>query len=364
MFQNMKILLTGGGTIGSVSPLLAISQELKKSHPEIEFLFLGSGKSAAEKELVANYQIPFKIIFNGKLRRYFSLLNFIDPFFIFLGFIQSFFILLKFKPNLIISAGSFVSVPVVWAGWILKIPSLIHQQDAVPGLANKLMARVAKKTTVTFEESLRDFSSHKTVWTGNLIREDIIEGSNIEANKLFNLERDLPVILVIGGGTGALFLNKLIVDALPELTEFCQIIHLTGENIANQELQIKNCRYHPYQFLNKEIKDVYAVADLVITRAGMSALTEISFLGKPAIIIPMPSSHQEKNAEIFTNHNAALVLDQNRLNAGILIQRLKNLFSDEKNLRELSRNIKNTIRVDNRGAIVNEILKIIEVEPR
>lgn len=366
----MKILLTGGGTIGSVSPLLAIISKLKEKGIKTDSLFLGS-YNGAEKELIENHKISYRPISSGKLRRYFSFKNFIEPFFIFLGFIQSFFIILKFKPDIIISAGSFISVPVVWAGWILKIPSLAHQQDVTPGLANKLMAKVASKITVTFEKSLKDFPENKVIWTGNPSRFDLahinedLEGKKQKAREFFRLENNLPVILVIGGGTGALSLNKLIIKELSALTKFCQIIHLTGKNkIENCPpaggLKIVNCNhYHPYEFLTKEMLDAFLVADLIICRAGMGTLTEISLLGKPAIIIPMPLSHQEKNAEIFARENAAIVLDEVNLTSEILAGQIKNLLNDKNKMENFSKNIKSVIKSRGEERAVEEILKLL-----
>ncbi|TSC96323.1 MAG: UDP-N-acetylglucosamine--N-acetylmuramyl-(pentapeptide) pyrophosphoryl-undecaprenol N-acetylglucosamine transferase [Parcubacteria group bacterium Athens1014_10] len=357
--KKLKIMLTGGGTIGSVSPLLAISQKIKEKNSEVKFLFLGTYKGRVEKELVKNYKIPFQPIFSGKLRRYLSFKNFIDLIFIFLGFVQSFFIILKFRPNVIVSAGSFVSVPVIWAGWILKIPSLIHQQDAVPGLANKLMAPFATKITVVFEKSLKDFPKDKTILTGNPTREDIFAGDKKRAREIFKLEKDLPVILFIGGGTGALALNKLIIEALLELTKFCQIIHLTGKN-KNLLVDLKNFggNYHAYDFLTKEMPDAYAAADLVVCRAGMGTLTEISLMGQPAIIIPIPNSHQEKNAEIFSQKNAAILLNQRELTPEILIQEIKNLLNNQEKLKILSENINKVMKSGAMEKIIEEINKI------
>lgn len=358
---DAKIILTGGGTIGSISPLLELVRALKKKNQKTKFLFLCPRGGFFEKEIIKSNQIPFTPIFGGKLRRYFAFKNFFDPFFVFLGFIQSFFILSKFKPDIILSAGSFVSVPVVWAGRFLKIPSLIHQQDAASGLANKLMAPAAAKITVTLEESLKDFPKIKTVWTGNPMREEILLGNKEKAIKNFKLKQDLPIILAIGGGTGALALNKLIIQDLPELTKICQIIHLTGKDknpLCKLHHSLSN--YHSYEFLTKEMADVYAVADLVVCRAGMGTLTEISALGKPAIIIPIPNSHQEKNAAIFSRKNAAIVLRQKGLTPQSLTYEIKKLLNNREKLRILSKNIKKAIKQGATEKIIEEINKLLQ----
>jgi len=359
--NTKKILLTGGGTGGSVAPLLAIIEEAeplrlqsnRRGLASNAFLWLGT-RNGLEREMVEKENIKFKAISGGKLRRYFSWRNFIDPFFILAGFLQAFFIILKWKPDLVMSAGSFVSVPVVWAAWLLSVPVLIHQQDARPGLANKLMARFASIITVTFEKSLADYGN-KAVWTGNPIRLRLIENRKQKTENRFDLKNDLPVVMVIGGGTGALAINKLVEQSLDELTEFCQIIHITGKNkILDIGYQILN--YQQFEFLNSEqITEAYAVADIVVSRCGMGALTELSYLGKPAILIPIPDSHQEENAEIFKEKDAAIVLDQKELTAEKLVENIRKLLDDKVLRNKLSNNISQVIK---RGA--NErIVKII-----
>ncbi|MGC9048999.1 MAG: undecaprenyldiphospho-muramoylpentapeptide beta-N-acetylglucosaminyltransferase [Patescibacteria group bacterium] len=356
----MRILLTGGGTAGSVVPLLAIVEELRRRNLEVEFLFIGSKKGIPEKELVLTYNLPYQRIHCGKLRRYFDWRNFFDPILLFLGLIESFFIIKKFKPDIILSAGSFVSVPVVWAGWFLGIPSLIHQQDVVPGLANLMMAFFASKITVTFEKSLADFSKRKTILTGNPVRMEILKGDKKRAIKRFNLEENLPTLLVIGGGTGAQKINELVWQTIPKLTKFCQVIHLTGRDklsIINNQLSIIN-RYHFYEFLTEEMADAYAIADLVISRAGMGALTELAVLAKPSILIPIADSHQKMNAKYFADRQAAVVLDQKYLTPDLFLQTIKKLIFDKNRLTQLSRNIQNLNNPQADKKMVDEILKI------
>lgn len=361
----MKILFTGGGTIGSVTPLLALAEELNnkflKLNIEYQFLWLGT-KNGPERELIANYQIPFQAIFAGKLRRYFDFRNFIDPLFVFLGFIQSFWILLKFKPSIILSAGSFVSLPVILAGWLLRISSLVHQQDIKPSLTNKLMTPFVSRITVTFEKSLKDFPAKKTIWTGSPARKEILEGDRERGMKVFNLEKDLPVVLVLGGGTGALELNKIILKIVEEITKFCQIIHLTGRGkfIVSE---FKNARYHPYEFLVKKMKDAYAVADLIICRAGIGTFTELAALKKPAILIPLPYSHQEKNARFFKDHKAVVTFFQNELKSRNLIEKIKEILENKEGIRDsLKENIQKFTNPKAGKKITEEILKIIGIK--
>ena len=335
----IRIILAGGGTGGSVVPLLGVADEIKNIKPEAEFLFMGTRKGVPEKELVRNKDIPYQSIFSGKFRRYFSLKNIIDPFLILIGFFQSFFIILKFKPKAILSAGGFVSVPIAWAAWFLKKPIFIHQQDIIPGLANKLIAPLAKKITISFDESFKNFSKEKTILTGNPVRKEILQGKKERAIKQFNLKDNLPVLLIIGGGTGALKINEIIVEIVPELVKFCQIIHLTGKGkkIKDKELKFKN--YQPYEFLSQEIPDIYQAADLVISRAGLGVLTELSVLKKPMICIPIPDSHQEFNARYFAEQKALVLVNQKTLKPTQLLEKIKQIISSEKQLKDLSNNI-------------------------
>jgi UDP-N-acetylglucosamine--N-acetylmuramyl-(pentapeptide) pyrophosphoryl-undecaprenol N-acetylglucosamine transferase len=352
--------LTGGGTAGSVSPLLAIADDLraqsafakasssaKASEDKtadkggFEFLFIGT-KNGIEKQMVKEARLPYRSIAAGKLRRYFSWRNIWDIGKIKLGFWQALFIVWKEKPDLIISAGSFVAVPVVWAGWVLRVPILIHQLDIRPGLANKLMAPFARVITVTFEKSLADYGA-KAIWTGNPIRKI----SNIQypiSNKVFNLRPDLPVVLVYGGGTGAEGINKLVEQSLENLVTFCQIIHSTGKG---KMIAKRHENYHPFEFLNAEMMSAaVGAADLIICRAGIGTLTEISAAGKPAIVIPMPDSHQEDNAALLMEKGAAAVLNQKLLNSDSLVAAIKFLLDNAAERQSLGEAIKKIMKAD------------------
>lgn len=355
-----KIILSGGGTGGSVTPLLAIAGELQKEGG-YDFLWLG-GKIGPEKEMIISAssvqkkEIKFTAIPNGKLRRYFSWKNFVDPFFIIAGFFKSIFIILQYGPDIILSAGSFLSVPVVWAAWLLGKPVLIHQQDIVPGLANKLMAPFAKIITVTFEKSLRDYGN-KAVWTGNPIRQEF-RISNLESR--IKMQKDLPVVLVIGGGTGAEAINRLIERSLDELSKFCEVIHVTGRNksITNYQLSITN--YQRYDFLNiEQMAAAVKSADLIVTRAGMGTLSELSYSGKPTVIIPMPDSHQEENAAVFGESQAAVVFNQRELNGDLFVAKVKELIDNKAARDSLSVNIKKIMKPGANEKIVSIIKKLI-----
>lgn len=335
--KPQKVLLVGGGTAGSVMPLVSIKDELEnQSKRKMHFLFVGS-KNGIEKKIARQTQIPYIHIPTGKLRRYFDPRNLIDPFIVLAGVVKSLFILKKFKPEIILTAGSFVAVPICWAARMLKIPYIIHQQDIEKGLANRLIAGGAARVTVALEVLEKNFEDANVILTGNPVRKSILEGSREKAIKTFMLRQDMPTILVLGGGTGALNLNKLIDKSLDGLTSFAQILHITGKG---KKISHKRKQYFPYEFLTEELKHAYTIADLIITRAGMSTLSELGVLGKAVIIAPLPETHQEKNADYFKDKRAAKVINQDDITPDELVSLVKKLLQNPDEKRKLSENIK------------------------
>lgn len=370
-----KIILSGGGTGGSITPLLALAQELK-TKGNYKFLWLGT-RNGIEKEIIKKTDLDFKAIFSGKLRRYWDWRNLTDPFFIFLGFFQSFWILIQWRPHIILTAGSFVSVPVVWAAWILRIPVLAHQQDVYVGLANRLIAPFASIITVVLEKSLKDFKQ-KTILTGNPLRSEITKINKdlkTQALKYFQFDSKKPIILIMGGGTGAIGINLLIDASLEEILKIANVIWISGKNsIINlsrngrdyqfisqrARLSIINSGLKIFEFIDSnEMAMAYQAADIVITRAGMGALSELAYLAKPIIIIPMPDSHQEANARYFQDKKAAIVLNQKELTPENLTQEIQTLLKDFKKQTTLSKNIKSTIKKDGKKEIAEIIEKLL-----
>jgi len=315
-------MFSGGGTLGPVVPLLAIAEIYKKHNPQVEFLWVGT-QNGPEKDLIAEYNIPFFTIFSGKLRRYISLWNFLDIFKILFGFLQSLFLLWQKKPDLLITAGGFVSVPLHFAAFTLGIPAWVHQQDVQVGLANKLMSYTATKITTALRDSQSYFPEHKTEWIGNPVRDLSVNDIN-ESRKKFNIAEGVPVILAMGGGTGSNSINKLVIEALPAWPRDWHIIHLVGRE-RPRELQENATgvfpNYHVYPFLKGDMKDAYAVADVVITRAGFASITELAALGKATILLPMSLTHQEINARLLADNKAAVVLDE-RTDSGLKLARI------------------------------------------
>ncbi|MEK7512070.1 MAG: undecaprenyldiphospho-muramoylpentapeptide beta-N-acetylglucosaminyltransferase [Patescibacteria group bacterium] len=340
----MRIILTGGGTIGSVSPLLAVREKIIEQKIEAEFIWIGT-EHGLEREILAQEDISFFAIKSGKWRRYFSAQNFFDIFRFIVGFFQAIKIIRTFKPDLILSAGSFVSVPVVLAGALFHVRIIVHQQDLKIGLANRLSATFATRITVAFDESLKYFPAAKTVLTGNPVRSRVATGDKESAVKYFGLEIGLPTLLVMGGSLGAEAVNKLLFAGITRLIEFCQIIHIVGRgNLVDwtdrDKFGVLATRYHSYEYMFEKLNMAYAAADLVVCRAGLSTLTELSFIGKPTILIPIPNNQQGENARYFDSKNAVVVMDESEENQGKFVDTIKNLLSDAGSLRRLSDNMK------------------------
>ncbi len=314
------IIFTGGGTGGSVTPLLALAEELE-GHG-FDFAWIGT-RSGVELRMVAEQGIEYYPIAAGKFRRYLSWRNFVDPLYIAAGFFQSLSLLSSLKPRLVVTAGGFVSVPVVWAAWALRIKVIVHQQDIRPGLANRLMAPCASAITVTFPKSLKDYGT-KARLTGNPVRRAF---KNALAGNSHPPQRR-PRILILGGGTGSEALNALTLASVPALAPICDIVHVTG--VEKKESLSGQSHYQAYPFVNvATMAHEMSQADLVITRAGLGTLSELSFLGKPTVIIPMPGTHQEDNASFFERRHAALVLNQNELTPAVFSATITRLLKDD-----------------------------------
>ncbi len=344
--MSKKIILTGGGSGGPVTPLLALADQLRERGYELAWIGTTTG---IEKNMVADKSIPFYPIASGKFRRYASLQNIIDLARVKWGFFQSLFLLKKLRPRLIVTAGSFVSVPVVWAGWLLGIPSLVHQQDIRPGLANRLMAPFAKKITVTFEKSLKDYGK-KAVWTGNPIQREFLR---------HNADKPEPHrVLILGGGTGAESINKIVASTVDELTVFCSVVHVTGKQ--GVVTPTGKAGYTIYNFLSAQrIAEEMSKAEIVVSRAGLGTLSELAYSGKPTLLIPMPDSHQEENATYFADRGAALLFNQKGLRPGMFVSALRNLTGDETKRAELSRNIRASMKVPGNEAMIALIEHLI-----
>lgn len=352
--------------MGSVSPLLALAEVFHEVRGAAVDTFFWIGTlQGPERHVVELEQIPFQGISSAKLRRYASFANFIDVFRFVRGYQEARNILKHFKPDIVLTAGGYVSVPVARAAHQLKIPYFVHQQDILPGLANRIMAKHATRITIAFPGSLEHFPKAKTILTGNPVRQAVLHGSKTKAREIFGFHDRVPVILCMGGGTGAVALNQFIVQSLVSLTQRYQILHLTGvaKEIPFEQLPVlppfQRIRYKQYSFLEEDMKHAYALADLIICRAGISTATELVYLGKPAIIIPIPGSHQVANAEWFYKQNAIVMLDQKTLTSSRLITSIDALFDHPIELSTLSHNIKTMMKLDAGRRIVNEVQRVV-----
>src|SRR5258708_2988683 len=359
----MKILLAGGGSGGPVSPVLAVALEIKKLSPHTKFLFVGT-KNGPERQMVALLGIEFKAISTAKLRRYFSLANVIIPISLTLVFLQALRIVRQFKPDVVFSAGGYVAVPIAWAARIFGARIIIHQQDARIGLANKIIAPFAHTITTAFEQTSKEFYSgsglfnskwHAAIWVGNPVRADLFHPV-VDPKKYFNLHEELPILLILGGATGSLQINQMIEQILPELVTAHQVVHQTGA--GKDTISFKHRNYHPYELIPfNEYAAILEKAHLVIARAGLSTIAELSALEKPAIIIPMPHTHQEENAKILFDSHVAVVLSGSDVTAGNLAVIIRSLKFNQKRVDMLMKNIGQLIPKNAAAAIDKIIIK-------
>jgi UDP-N-acetylglucosamine--N-acetylmuramyl-(pentapeptide) pyrophosphoryl-undecaprenol N-acetylglucosamine transferase len=320
-----KILLTGGGSAGHVTPNISIYKLLKEKGFEMHYIGQENGM---ERGLIEPLGIPYHGILAGKLRRYFDFKNFTDVFRIIAGFFQSIFFLSKIRPGVVFSKGGFVACPVVWAAWVLRIPVVIHESDISPGLANRLSLPFARKVCLTFEASRQYVGNQKSILTGLPVREAIHFGKKETAYQLTGFSPDKPVLLIMGGSQGAKAINEVIREDLDRLVREFQICHLCG---AGHKADIEKKGYFQLEYAREELPDLLAMADLVISRAGATSIFEFLSLRKPSILVPLPRSasrgDQILNAEIFKKAGYAEVLFQEDLNADALYKMIIELFN-------------------------------------
>lgn len=324
--MDKKIVLTGGGTAGHVTPNIAMIPKLKELGYEI--FYMGS-YDGIEKKLIEDFDIPYYGIATGKFRRYFDPKNFSDPFRVLKGMAEAKKYLKAIKPDVVFSKGGFVSVPVVRAAASLKIPCIVHESDMTPGLANKLCIPVAKKICCNFPETLNNLPADKAVLTGSPIREELMKGRKEAAYELCGFDTSKPVIMVIGGSQGSAAINQAVRDALPELLEDFQIVHLCGkEKMDNLLLTTKG--YKQFEYIKAELKDIFAMADIVISRAGANAINELLALKKPNLLIPLPSTSsrgdQILNAKSFESQGFSIVVDEDDLTVKLLVEKVQELY--------------------------------------
>lgn len=331
MSSSKEIIFTGGGTGGHIYPGLAVIEELKTMGliNQQNYLWIGSG-NPLEKQILQRFQVPFRSIPSGKLRRYFSLLNFLDLFKIFGGFVAAFFLLIRYRPKVLFSKGGFVSVPPVVAASILRIPVITHESDRDPGLATKLNSRFADRILVSYKDTKAAFSKtkqHQIKIVGNPVRKEVLEGNRDRAYKSFGLDPNRPMVFVVGGSQGAAQINDLIAEILDPLLVKAQVVHQMG---AKTFQAVDRPGYINADFFQEEYTDLLAAADVVVSRAGASSLWEIAAAGKPSILIPLSRGasrgDQIRNSRIFSDLGAALVLEGDTATADALLKGLTDIL--------------------------------------
>ena len=342
-----KIVMTGGGTGGHVTPNLALIPRLQADGWEVHYI---GGANSAEQELISRVPgVTFYTVSVGKLRRYFDPKNFSDPFRVIKGVAQATGIIRKIKPDVVFSKGGFVSVPVVYGAKLNGVPVVTHESDLTPGLANKLCLPFAKVQCCTFPEAVK-YAKGKGVYTGTPIRPEVLSGSRESGLKRFGFDKNLPVLMVVGGSSGAQAINECVRAALPELTNGFQVLHLCGKGNSARELE-RTPNYVQVEYLNEEMADAYACADALISRAGANALCEILALRKPALLIPYPSTasrgDQILNAQSFVSRGFSRVLDQADMTPETLTRAVVDLYHDRGALYEAMSAENKTNGIDN-----------------
>ena len=308
-----RIILTGGGTAGHVTPNIALLPRLRAAGYEISYI---GSMDGIEKKLIQTQGIPYYGISSGKLRRYFDLKNFTDPFRVLKGFAEASSLMKKLKPHVVFSKGGFVSVPVVMAAKRRHIPVICHESDLTPGLANKLSMPSATKVCCNFPETLDYLPKEKAVLTGCPIRKELLEGSRTAALTMTGFTPRKPVLMVMGGSLGAASVNQAVRKALPELLKEYQVIHLCGKGKLDDSFKGTK-GYVQYEYIGDELPDLFALCDLVISRAGANAICELLALRKPALLIPL-SAHASRgdqilNARSFERQGFSMVLTEEDL---------------------------------------------------
>lgn len=350
--------MTGGGTAGHVTPNIALMPALRNEGYEISYIGSYEG---IEKRLIEEQGVSYYGISSGKLRRYFDPKNFSDPFKVLKGYSQSVKLLKKLKPDVVFSKGGFVSVPVVLAARHCKVPAIIHESDLTPGLANKLAIPGAVKVCCNFPETLNYLPKEKAVLTGSPIRQELLKGN---ANHAFSLcrfsDRTKPVIMIVGGSTGSRAINTAIRGLLPELVKSYNIIHLCGKGNLDETLHSVS-GYAQFEYANQELSDMFALSDLVISRAGANAICELLALRKPNILIPLSAEasrgDQILNANSFRSQGFSYVLEESELTNTALLEAIEHVFRKKEDYVNAMENSSSRNSIDTIVGLILEVSK-------
>ena len=347
-----KIVLTGGGTAGHVTPNIALIPALKKEGYEIHYIGSYDGM---ERAMIENLGINYIGISSGKLRRYKSVKNLKDPFRVLKGYNESVKVLKRIKPDVVFSKGGFVTVPVVFAAKKCRIPAIIHESDMSPGLANKLCIPKADYVLANFPEALEKLPKNKGILSGTPIRQELFKGEREKGLKFCGFTGEKPVLLVVGGSLGALAVNEAVRKILPEITQKFDVVHLCGKGKADDNLkEVKG--YAQFEYINEEMKDIFKITDIAISRAGANAICELLALRIPNILIPLPAKasrgDQILNANSFKNQGFSEVLDEEDITEEGLLDIIYRTYD---NSEEYINNMKNSPQTDSIKIIMDLI---------
>ncbi len=322
-----KIVMTGGGTAGHVTPNIALFESLQKDGYEIHYIGSYEG---IEKGLIEDKKIPYYGISSGKFRRYRSWKNLTDPFRVLHGFFQARRLLGRIRPNVVFSKGGFVSVPVVMAAKTRHIPVIIHESDLTPGLANKLAMPSATKVCCNFPETLPYLPKEKAVLTGSPIRQELLHGNKQAAKDFCGFTSDLPILMVMGGSIGSVYINNAIRGCIDTLLTKYQIIHLCGKGNIDESLKDKK-GYAQFEYISENLPDLFAAADLVVARAGANSICELLALHKPNILIPLSRNasrgDQILNANSFAKQGFSVVLEEEEVTSESLMATIDDVMA-------------------------------------
>ena len=349
-----RIILTGGGTAGHVTPNIALIPRLREEGYDIHYIGSYDG---IEKKLIEDLRIPYHGISSGKLRRYFDPKNFSDPFRVLKGYTEAARLMKSLRPDVVFSKGGFVSVPVVIAAKNHKVPAIIHESDMSPGLANKLCIPSAKKVCCNFPEAMEHLPKEKAVLTGTPIRQELLQGDPLDAIRFTGLNANKPTILVVGGSSGSVRVNEAIRECLDDLLKTYQVIHLCGKNKTDAAYDGRE-GYVQYEYIKKELSAMLAFADLVVSRAGANAICELQALAKPNVLIPLSEQasrgDQILNAESFRKQGFSYVLPEEELTHDSLLEAIREVYEKRAEYKHATESSQMTNSIDTIIQLIND----------
>jgi UDP-N-acetylglucosamine--N-acetylmuramyl-(pentapeptide) pyrophosphoryl-undecaprenol N-acetylglucosamine transferase len=348
----MKILFVGGGTLGPVTPLLAVAEKWRERDSEAEIVWVGT-PNGPERHAVSTVTDQYYSLPVARLPRYPSFEWPLLPIKLCLAFLKAFYLLLRERPNVIATAGGYTAVPMVIVGKLFGMPSWVHQQDVTPILTNRLLAPFARWVTISWEMSKVAFPFDKTDVIGNPVRDSVLHGDKKRALKDFGLNPDKRTVLIFGGGGGARYLNKAMEAIAPKLSQRVNVIHIAGKKKISKKLRAVKGDYFVRELLTTQMADALALADVVVCRAGMGTITELSALKKASIIIPLPKSPQLANVHVLNDSRAAKILYEDTTTPGEIQMEIMRLLEDDKARTELGERIHTMLPTDVAGKIVD-----------